>query len=90
MRGGSFKNIGVLVLFLIIGSVLGGIIGEMISAANIWPGFSVYMVKQFVVLDVPPVSINLYVVKFTIGFSIHPNLISIIGLIVAAFLFRRF
>ncbi len=90
VRGGSFKNIGVLVLFLIIGSVLGGIIGEMISSAHIWPGFSLYMVKQFVVLDVPPVAINLYVIKFTIGFSLHPNLISIIGLIVAALLFRRF
>lgn len=90
MKGGSRKNIGLLLLFLITGSILGGIVGEMISATGILPGFTVYLVKQFMVLDIPPVSVNLYVIKFTVGFSLYPNLISMLGLIAAAILFRRF
>lgn len=89
MRGGSSKNFGVLALFLIIGAVLGGIIGELIAG---WPlgGLTPYLVKTFPIFDLAPITVNLYIVKFIFGMSLHPNLISILGVVAAYVLFRRF
>lgn len=89
MRGFKNKGYGMLLLFLITGAVFGGIIGEFISHADSLGGLSPYLVKTFLVLDVPPVSINLYVVRFMVGFALQPNLISILGMIAAILLFRR-
>ena len=90
MKGSGNKSIGVLALFLVTGAVVGGILGDIIADVAILPGFTAYLVKHFMILDVPPVTINLYVVKFVIGFALYPNLISILGIAAAALLFRRF
>ena len=89
MRGAKNKGYGMLLLFLITGAVFGGIIGEFISNSNALTNWAPYLVKTFLVLDVPPVSINLYVVRFMIGFALQPNLISILGMIAAILVFRR-
>jgi len=90
MRGGSNKGFGMLALFLITGAVLGGIIGEIIADSTFLAGVTPYLVKQFLIFDLPPVTINLYVIKFVIGFALYPNLISLLGMVAAAALFRRF
>ncbi|TCL36487.1 uncharacterized protein DUF4321 [Anaerospora hongkongensis] len=90
MRGGSNKGFGMLALFLITGAVLGGIIGEIIADSTLLAGVTPYLVKQFLIFDLPPVTINLYVIKFVIGFALYPNLISLLGMVAAAALFRRF
>jgi hypothetical protein len=90
MRGGSNKGFGMLALFLITGAVLGGIIGEIIADSTLLAGVAPYLVKQFLIFDLPPVTINLYVIKFVIGFALYPNLISLLGMVAAAALFRRF
>ena len=90
MRGGSKKGYGVLLLFLITGAVFGGILGELISRSDALVDVAPYLVKTFLILDVPPVSINLYVVRLMLGFALQPNLISILGMVAAIMLFRRF
>lgn len=89
MRGTKNNGYGIFILFLITGAVFGGILGELISHSDIVAGFAPYLVKTFLVLDVPPVTINLYVVRFMLGFALQPNLISILGMIVAILLYRR-
>ena len=37
-----------------------------------------------------PAVIDFYVMKITLGFSFTPNLVSIVGMIIALFLFNRF
>ena len=89
LRGAKSKGYGMLLLFLMTGAVLGGILGELVSNVDTLASWSPYLVKTFLVLDVPPVSINLYVVKFMLGFALQPNLISILGMIAALLLFKR-
>jgi hypothetical protein len=89
LRGAKSKGAGMLILFLLTGAVFGGILGELISHSEIVAGFAPYLVKTFLILDVPPVSINLYVVRFMIGFALQPNLISILGMVIAILLYRR-
>ena len=88
LRGGNSKGFGTLMLFLVTGAVLGGIIGEIIAGASLG-GVAPYLVKTYQVLDVPPVTVNLYVMKLIIGFSLNPSIISIVGLMLAFLLFRR-
>lgn len=90
MRGGSNKGFGMLALFVITGAVLGGIIGEIIADSTLLAGVAPYLVKQFLIFDLPPVTINLYVIKLVIGFALYPNLISLLGMVAAVALFRRF
>lgn len=90
MRGGSNKGFGMLALFVITGAVLGGIIGEIIADSTLLAGVAPYLVKQFLIFDLPPVTINLYVIKLVIGFALYPNLISLLGIVAAVALFRRF
>lgn len=90
MRSGKSKGYGLLALFLITGAVLGGIFGEFIADSTTLAGMAPYLVKNYQIIDVPPVVINLYVVKFIAGFTLQPNLMSILGVIAAIFLFQRF
>ncbi|HML89197.1 MAG TPA: DUF4321 domain-containing protein [Methylomusa anaerophila] len=77
-------------LFLITGAVLGGILGEFAANSSFLTGVAPYLVKQFPIFDLPPVTVNLYVIKFVLGFALYPNLMSILGIIAAIVLFRRF
>lgn len=90
MRSGNTKGYGMLALFLITGAVLGGILGEIIATSTMMSGVAPYLAKSFPIFDLPPITINLYVIKLIFGFSLHPNLISVLGIVAAIFLFRRF
>lgn len=89
MKGAAGRSFGTLALFLILGAVLGGILGELIAGTSLG-GITPYLIKTFPVFDLPPTTVNLYIVKFIFGLSLHPNLISLLGVIVAYMLFRRF
>ncbi len=89
MRGGSGRNFGVIVLALVLGAIIGGIIGELIAGFPLG-GFTSYLVKTFPIFDLQPVAVNLYVVKFVFGLSFHPNLISIIGMMLGFLVIQHF
>lgn len=89
MRG-TTRSYGMLILFVITGAVFGGIIGEIIRDVPVFSGIAPYLVQTYPIIDLSPVLINLYVVKFSFGFALHPNVISILGVILATFLFKRF
>ena len=84
------RSFGMFLLFLITGAVLGGIIGELLADSTLLAGVAPYLIKPFPIFDLPPVTINLYVIKLVVGFALYPNLISILGIIAAILLFRRF
>ncbi len=89
MRNGAGKSLGLIALFLVLGAIIGGIIGELIAGFPLG-GVTPYLVKTYQIFDLAPVTINLYVVKFVVGLSFHPNLISLLGMVGAYFLVRRF
>lgn len=77
-----------LALFLVTGAILGGVIGEVVSSCSLG-GLTPYLVKTYPIFDLPPVVINLFVVKIVIGGALQPNVISVAGVIAAMFLYRR-
>jgi uncharacterized membrane protein len=90
LRGSANKGFGMFLLFMITGAVFGGILGEIIAGSGVLSGLAPYLVKTVSIIDIAPVTINLYVIKLVFGFALFPNLVSILGIIVAILLFRRF
>lgn len=78
-----------LILFIVTGAIIGGILGEIIRSSAALGDLGQYVVKPFPIFDIPPVTINLYVIKLVAGLTLSPNLISILGAVIAAALFRR-
>ena len=49
-----------------------------------------YLVATYPVFDISPFTVNLYVIRLTLGLAFAPNLMSIIGVVLALFLFRKY
>jgi hypothetical protein len=77
-----------LVFFLgvVLGSVVGELIGLLLSEDNVIRELFVSG-KEF---RVGPAHLDLIVFTFTIGFTLKVNLVSVLGIIVVAFLLRMY
>lgn len=81
---------GMCILFVVIGAILGGILGELLSTVDALASMMPYLVTTYPVFDTSAITINLYVIQLTLGLAFAPNLMSIIGIVVALVLFRRY
>lgn len=85
MRGSGTKNIWVLVLLLLAGVVLGGFIGDYLGAIPTlsWLGYG----KDFGLLT--PFLLDLGVLKLQFALSIRFTIAGILGIVLAAFIYRK-
>ena len=90
LRGDKTRGFWVFLLFLLTGALLGGLLGELIAATPALAGLAPYLVKKYVIFDMAPAGINLFLMQIKFGFTLQPNLISVLGIVIAIFLFRRF
>lgn len=84
------RRIGMVALVFLLGVVLGSVVGELIGL--LLPDDNVIR-ELFVsgkVLRVGPLHLDLIVLTFTIEFSLKVNLVSVLGIIVVAFLLRMY
>ena len=84
------RRIGLVALVFILGVILGSVVGEVIGL--LLPEDNVIRElfisgKEF---QVGPLYCNLIVFTFTLGFSFKVNLISVLGIIIVAFLLRLY
>lgn len=89
MRGSSSKSWLILVLFLVIGAVIGGALGEYLLSWPIFADVAPYMAKQYVLLNMPPLTIDLYIAKIVVGLVLQPTLMSILGILLGIFIYSR-
>ena len=81
------KPIAVVTAILVLGAILGSLVGEIL-------GFILPegVVKQFFLLSktisIGPGTVDLIMFKFTLGFSITLNVVSLIGIGIAYYLLR--
>lgn len=81
MRGKNKDSI-VLLIVLLIGLVIGGLIGDVL-------GQSFEVLTYGKEIGFSPVTVDLSVLQFTIGLKMSINLASILGLMLALFIFRK-
>lgn len=80
------KGTLVLIIFILCGLVIGGLIGQLTSGIS-WLNWLSYG-KEFGLAD--PVVLDLGVVQLTFALMFNINVSSIVGIIIAIFIYRRF
>ena len=83
------KSYGTLVLYVVIGAILGGLLGVLLSGVDALSSLMPYLKNPYPVINVVPSVIDIYVISLTVGFSFSPNLMSIIGVVIAVWIFRH-
>ncbi len=78
------KNWLILLVFVLCGLVIGGLLGQLASNVS-WLSWLAYG-KEF---GFSPVTMDLGVVKITLGLLFKINIASIIGIAIAIFIYRK-
>lgn len=84
MKRAGTKNVWVLIILMLAGIVIGGFIGTLTQNVE---GLSWLNYGQSFGLD-SPIVLNLGIIVFTFGLSIKITIASILGLILAAVIYR--
>lgn len=79
------KNIWILVIFILCGIVVGGLLGELASSVDFlwWLGYG----QSFGLST--PITLDLSVISITFGLMFKINIASIIGMVLAIFIYRK-
>ena len=79
------KNIWILLVFLLSGLVIGGLLGELASKVD-WLWWLSYG-ESFGLAT--PIELDLSVITITFGLMFRINIASIIGMVLAIFIYRK-
>ena len=79
------KNIWILLVFILSGLVVGGLLGELAGKVDFlwWLGYG----QSFGLTS--PLELDLNIIKITFALAFKINIASIIGLILAIFIYRK-
>lgn len=76
-------------LFLAAGALIGGILGQLMGSAD-FVGLMPYLTQTFEIFNLQDIFLNLGILQFHFGIRFAPNLISIVGILIAAWLYEKF
>ena len=83
------KSGGYLLLFIFIGGLLGSVLGEILQIVSPQGVVqSIFGEALSLGLD-PPVTVNLVLLKFTLGFLVRINLLSVLGMLLGAYIYKH-
>ena len=79
------KNVWILIVFILCGIVVGGLLGELASNVDFlwWLSYG----QEFGLAS--PITLDLHVITLTFGLMFKINIASIIGMILAIFIYRK-
>ena len=79
------KNVWILILFILCGIVVGGLLGELASRVDFleWLAYE----QTFGLSE--PITLNLQVITLTFALMFKINIASIIGMVLAIFIYKK-
>ena len=83
--GAKEKNVWILLVFILWGIVVGGLLGELASKVE-WLWWLSYG-QSFGLSQ--PITVDLSVIQLTFGLTFKINISSIIGMILAVFIYKK-
>jgi hypothetical protein len=83
------KSPWILLIFVLIGGLLGGVLGEILRVIAPHGTIQTVFATSYVLGITEPLTIDLVLVKFTIGFLLKINLLSLIGMFLGVYLYKN-
>ena len=83
------KSPWILLIFVLIGGLLGGVLGEILRVMAPHGTIQTVFATNFVLGITEPLSIDLVLLKFTIGFVLKINLLSLLGMFLGIYLYKN-
>ena len=79
------KNVWILILFILCGIVVGGLLGELAGHVDFlwWLSYG----ETFGISE--PITLDLQVIQLTFGLMFEINISSIIGMVLAIFIYKK-
>ncbi len=81
------RNVGFIIFIIIIGALIGSALGEIIAFV-----IPAGVVKDFflkaITASIGPGTVDLILLKFTLGFAIKLNITGVLGVFIAAYILR--
>lgn len=77
-------------VFVLTGAVLGGLLGEALRGVEALSSIAPLLADTHPAFVLSPVALDLFVISASFGFSFTPNIMSLVGVIVALILYRRY
>ena len=79
----------VLIIFVLIGGLLGGVLGEILRVMAPHGTIQSVFATNYVLGITEPLTIDLVLLKFTIGFALKINLLSLLGIFLGIYLYKN-
>ena len=83
------KSPWVLLIFVLIGGLFGGILGEILQVMAPQGNIQTVFATNFTPGISPPLTIDLVLLKFTIGFVLKINFLSLLGMFLGIYLYKN-
>ncbi|MDZ4734305.1 MAG: DUF4321 domain-containing protein [Nitrospirota bacterium] len=79
----------VLLIFVLIGGLLGGVLGEILRVMAPQGTIQAVFATNYLLGITEPLTIDLVLLKFTIGFVLKINLLSLLGIFLGIYLYKN-
>lgn len=84
------RGVGMMILFALIGSIAGALLGELMKQFTIFSGVVPYLVDARSIIEMSPTTLSVSILSLTFGISLVPNVMSVLGIIAGIMLYRRY
>lgn len=82
------RSTGMLFLFIAVGVILGGFTGRMLADSSVGEQLR-FLLTTYDLLDVSGIRLDLWVLKLDFGIHFFPNVWSLLFIILAIFVYKR-
>ena len=83
------KSPWILLIFVLIGGLLGGVLGEILRIMAPHGTIQTVFATNYVLGITEPLTIDLVLLKLTIGFVLKINLLSLLGMFLGIYLYKN-
>jgi hypothetical protein len=83
------KSPWILLIFVLIGGLLGGVLGEILRVMAPHGTIQTVFATNYVLGITEPLTIDLVLLKLTIGFVLKINLLSLLGMFLGIYLYKN-
>ncbi len=80
---------GVLLLFILGGGLFGGLLGEALLFISPSGFLKDTFLKSYQIGIVSPVTVDLFLMTFTVGFTIRVNLMILLGILLGVYTYKQ-